>query len=76
MYKIEELLCSSHKGDDYQQDFGKKCPICTLKAALYKACKRLNDGSAWADESEEFFEMCKLSGHSHPALAAGESDEE
>ena len=30
---------------------------------------RLDDGSAWADESEEFYEMCKLSKHSHPALA-------
>ncbi len=37
---------------------------------LYEACERLDDGSAWADESEEFYEMCKLSGHSHPALDA------
>lgn len=47
-----------------------------LREVLYSVCERLNDGSAWADESEEFFEMCKLSGHSHPALAAGKSDDE
>lgn len=46
-----------------------------LRKVLYAACERLNDGSAWADESEEFYEMCRLSGHSHPALATGESDE-
>ena len=39
-----------------------------LRKALYAACERLNDGSAWADDSEKFHEMCKLSGHSHPAL--------
>lgn len=74
MYKTTELLCDAHSGDDYEEDFGQNCPICMLKTALYKACERLNDGSAWADESEEFYEMCKLSGHSHPALAAGKND--
>lgn len=39
-----------------------------LRETLHKACERLDDGSAWADDSEEFLEMCKLSGHSHPCL--------
>ncbi|MHA2279918.1 MAG: hypothetical protein ACXAC5_03450 [Promethearchaeota archaeon] len=38
-----------------------------LQKALYAACERLDDGSAWADESEEFQKMCKLSGYTHPA---------
>ncbi len=33
-YKIEELLCSSHSGDDYSEEFGNKYPICKLKEAL------------------------------------------
>ncbi len=67
-FKIEELLCSSHQGDDYEEDFGNNCPVCLLKNLLYTACERLDDGTAWADESEEFLEMCKIAGHEHPAL--------
>lgn len=71
MYKVSEVLCRPHREDYYSED---NCPICTLKTALYqlqtalyKACERLNDGSAWADESEEFLEMCKIAEFNHPA---------
>lgn len=61
---------------DWEKKFNEQHKeIEMLRKSLYTACERLDDGSAWADDSEEFVAMCKLSRHSHPCLASGESDD-
>lgn len=34
-----------------------------LTELLYKACEALDDGSAWADDSEEFDEIARACGY-------------
>ncbi len=62
---MPHLMNCSHKGDGWcltcvkdQHDESEK-----LREQLLKACERLNNGSAWADDGGEFQEMCEVAGY-------------
>ncbi|MHA2279908.1 MAG: hypothetical protein ACXAC5_03400 [Promethearchaeota archaeon] len=60
-------VCSACNCQENTSEAARSCTetmlgrtLIELRKALHEACRKLNDGSAWADESEEFYRMCKL----------------
>ena len=54
-----------------------ECPKCIeLRAALRKLCVRVDDGQAWADDSDEFDQISRICGYREPRIQDDDKQEE
>ncbi len=52
-----------HNPPEWDREYELETENAKLRKVLRKALARLNDGSAWADDSDEYREMCEAVGY-------------